>query len=70
MINRLTIVVSVLTMLAGCATRERSASASPTPTPLPSRVHRIALAELHRVTHLGAQAQAHRNHAHNHAPVP
>jgi hypothetical protein len=57
-----------LLLLAGCCTRpERSVALGrplerpiplDRPIPLPTRTHRIALAELQRVTHPGAQAQA------------
>jgi hypothetical protein len=57
MIKRLTIAVSVLTMLVGCASRERS-SARAGIALIPSRTHRIALAELHRVIDAQAHAQA------------
>jgi hypothetical protein len=52
-----------LLLLAGCCARpERSVALErplERPTPLPTRTHRIALAELHRIQAHDAQAQAH-----------
>jgi hypothetical protein len=57
-----------LLLLAGCCTRpERERSiALERPILLPTRTHRIALAELRRVTH----PIEHRDAAHNQAPKP